>query len=156
MQDKDQYIDEYHSAYEVLGCYQPNLLISAGSFLLQPTTYSLVNSHCSLSQRTSELQWHSKHILLSGSASFQVSSPHDHRRKQFLGLDKGTNKAFWFFNMCKSAWVDRDFILAAASSSSYCETRLFRSWTVTTTSLGLLTGCHTSRTRCSPTLCLIA
>lgn len=56
MQDKDQYVDEYHSAYEVLGCYQPNLLISSGSFLLQPTTYSLVNSHCSLSQKTLELQ----------------------------------------------------------------------------------------------------
>lgn len=59
-----------HSAYEVLCCYQPNLLISAGSFLLRPMTHSLVNSHCSLSQKTLDLQWHRKQILLSSSASF--------------------------------------------------------------------------------------
>lgn len=66
------------------------------------------------------------------------------------------NKAFWLVHMCKSPWVDRDFILAAASTSSYCQTWLIRSWTVTTTSLDLLNRCHTSRTRCSPTLCVTA
>lgn len=49
MQDKEQCVDEYHSAYKVRGCYQPNLLISAAFFLLQPRTQIFVNSHYSFS-----------------------------------------------------------------------------------------------------------